>query len=403
MNPRLKVHTGELAGTEYEVPLTKEAGGMVLGRSRTCDIPIPDRKLSRRHCRFTFDGQRLFVEDLESKNGTQVNGPSIHGVTELHDGDRVEAGSTVLLVAYPKPQVSQPDTITATLPHEGARETAAEREGPPEGDFGTFKLGEKIYEGRSCIIYRARDREQRDVALKIVRPKARAAADLVERFQRGGKLATKLSHANLVRVFEAGIQEDAPFHSMEYVEGGNLQDLLRQRQQPMQPEQALKVVRQMLAGLQHVHQHRLVMRSVRPDNVLVTSALEAKLADYDLLKARRSGQGEDVTTAETVGPFDDAGFAAPELIARPLVVDERCDLFGVGACLYFMLTLSPPFPAEQVELTPHRAFRRALRQPEELNPDIPPPLGDIIRRSMSEYLDKRYQTAREMLAAVNRV
>jgi len=92
MNPRLVVEIGDSPGTQFEIPPVDETGPTILGRSSICAIRLPDPKLSRQHCRFTFDGERLLVEDLNSKNGTQVNGPLIQGITELHDGDRVEVG-----------------------------------------------------------------------------------------------------------------------------------------------------------------------------------------------------------------------------------------------------------------------------------------------------------------------
>jgi len=398
MKARLVVQAGEQAGEEFELPATQQ-GEVVLGRSGACSIRLHDRQLSRRHCRFIVREGRLLVEDLKSKNGTRVNGHLIHEPTELHDGDLVEAGSTVLLVRYPTMEAARPDTITATLP---PQERAAQAEGLEETEFAGYRLRGTIYAGQHCVIYRAEGGEGgQELALKVLRMDAESSQERSARFLRGGKLAAALEHENLVRMVRCDVHRGLPFQCMEFAEGSTLEALVERGHGPFEPARALRVARQMLAGLQHVHERRLVMRTVRPDNVLLTSQWHAKLADYDLLRPLPSEEEEEITTVETVGPFDDARFAAPELIARPVVADQRCDLFGIGACLYFMLTGAAPFPADLDVRRPYRAFQRTLRQPRELNPAIPVPLARVVVKAMSPYLDRRFRSAREMLAAID--
>jgi len=403
MNPRLVVEIGDSPGTQFEIPPVDETGPTILGRSSICAIRLPDPKLSRQHCRFTFDGERLLVEDLNSKNGTQVNGPLIQGITELHDGDRVEVGSSLLVVRHRRAGVAPQDTITAALPLETAGEKLEAPQAVEGVQYAGYWLGQKIYEGTTCIIYRARDQEQRDVAVKVLRPGACSSEELVARFLRGGKAAMRLRHPHLVRVLEVGESGGVPFQAMEYVDGSSLRHLVEQRRKALELPQAIAVVRQMLVALQYLYEQGFVMRNVQPGNVLLTGKFEVRLADYDSLKPLPGAEQEEVTQITAMGPFDDSSFAAPEVITRPVVVDQRCDIFGAGACLYFMLTTSAPFTEAEGALSPYRAFRRTLRDARELNPQVPARVWEIMAKAMSDYLDRRYRTPQEMLADLEEV
>ena len=102
------------------------------------------------------------------------------------------------------------------------------------------------------------------------------------------------------------------------------------------------------------------------------------------------------------GVFDDGRFAAPELITRPLVAGTRCDVFGAGAVLYFLLTARPPFEAVPGGQLPRRAFRREAADPREVNPQVPEGIARVVGTAMSQYVDRRYATPREMLAELDK-
>jgi serine/threonine protein kinase len=383
---------------------------ITLGRAEDCDIRLPDPKLSRHHCSFALEGERLFVEDLDSKNGTQVNGPSIERRTELHEGDRVQVGSHVLVVRFPEPAEPTPEEVT--------QERAASREapapppperrpepGPPaeslEGrQLAGLAIGQTLYEGRSCVIYRARGEGAQRAAVKVLRPAAASSERELKRFQRGGKIAAKLEHPGLVRVLRSATEGQTAYQVMELVEADNLEDILSRREDPMEVDRALGLVRQVLKALQYLGERRLLMRNVRPDNVLLTQEEEARLVDYDLLRPLPAAQRSRITTVEEAGPLEkDGRFAAPEMIARPKVADQRCDVFGAGACLYYMLTRTAPFPEEP--RAPHRAFDRMPPDPRKMNPGIPDGVAELILRAMSARVDARYHDAAQMISALD--
>ena len=427
MNPRLAVEAGDRAGEVYEVPpLTDSGEELVLGRSRQCTVRMLDRKLSRRHCRFTFEDGQLYVEDMNSRNGTLVNGNDARDKTALRHGDRVEVGSCMLVVRLQEGEGPLAETVMAPAPapsadSEDLAETV-EDDGPkglraPEraaeagelGDlvgrvFAGYKVEELIHEGETCLVYRGASLEDGHLAaLKILRPEVGFTEQQLKRFRRGARVAARLNHPNIVKLIKAGKHHGLSYVSTEYVAGSDVWRLVQQRGQPLPPEQSLRIAVQMLGGLRHTYKHKVVLRSVRPQNVLVTAALETKLTDFDLAKplpAAGGEQEEDITLTDELGPFGEPDFAAPELITRPVVADHRCDIFGVGACLYYMLTGSAPFPGTEGVDNRYRAFRREVKPPRELNDAIPEPVSAIILKALSSYLDKRFQTPREMQEAI---
>lgn len=449
MNPRLVVEEGEQAGSEFEIPPEAEAGQVVLGRHKSCTIKLRGGGLSRQHCSLRYDGQRLLIEDLGSTNGTKVNDLYVSEKTELKEGDRITIGTVCLVVKYPEPdqeetpapqpaeeaspaeesppaaetqpaaealpatemqpavapqpvEEPEPAPVAETPEQPAAAETGDEME---VDEIDGYKLEEHIWNGAVTSIYRVRQLDNDAVvALKIIRPDAGATAEQQRRFVRGAKEALGLDHPNLVKVLKTSSYMELPYLISEYVEGGNLQHFLEKGGRPIRVSGALQIVAQLLAALQYLYEQSLVMRCVRPDNIIVTEGLNIKMTDYDLLKRLPSWEGEkeEITQTMDSGDFIDHRFAAPELIGYPAVADQRADVFGAGACLYFLLTLTPPFPESSPGYKPAHAFKRTIEDPIALNPKIPERVGKIIRKSMSEYLDKRYQTPAKMLKSIER-
>jgi serine/threonine protein kinase len=413
MNPHLSVETGQRAGTSFEIPPSAGDGELLMGRSRSCHLRLRDGLISRRHCRFQYDGTTLRVKDLESKNGTRVNGRYIKDEVLLEDGDVVQVGGVKLTVQWPETQteIEEPaQPLEAMEIREGeieeaegeAEEKTSEIDPLLGSNLAGYTLKALIYEGRRSRVYRAHrpEMEEDSVAIKLLRMDHKPEQLLQERFLRGGRMASRLRHPNLVRMLRAGRVEGAPYHAMEFIEGEELQSRINSRAKPMETEEAFMIARQALAALQHVYEQGYVMRSVQPDNVLMTEQMQVKLADYDILKRLPGDPQGDITEVPEVSGAKDIRFAAPEMISRPLMADQRADVFGVGAIIYFVLTGKPPFGREQAENYPHRAFSREFAPPRDINPYIPPSLCEVINRALSNYLDKRYQTPEEMLEAL---
>ena len=401
MNPRLEIVVSIQAGDEHEIPPHETGGAVVLGRSVGCEIHVTDTQLSRRHCRFSFEGGFVQVEDLKSRNGTHVNGRHIREKTELHHGDKVRAGGVELKVKYTE---EEPERKPGTAPTAALAATKAPHKPAPvseEISFPGYVLEGLIREGVTSRTYRVHKTDaEAPLALKFIVPDVLISPEERARFLRGARHAAGLDHRHLVRVLEVGSHEEVPYMVMEYVEGEDLERRLAEAGRPLKVASATSMGLQILSALHYIYERQLVLRSVRPDNVIAVPGSGVRLTDYDLLKALPGEDEKEVTRLLEDDVFVAPEFAPPEMITRPFLADQRADVFGAAACLYFMLTLKAPFSGALPGRQPHLAFKREFKDPQSLNPKIPDAVRDVIVTGMSNHVDKRYSTPQEMHEAL---
>lgn len=403
--PRLTIISGDDTGRRFEIPTGERGESLEIGRSRDCDVRLRDALVSRHHCRISREDDKLTVRDLGSKNGTRVNGELIAEEVTLEDGDRLEVGSVQIQVQFPASGEDTRVSPSRTSPEQIEPPVREEQTGEVDPRLGTVFAGYVLkgiqHEGHRSCVYRVRpeDSNQNDelLALKLLRRDRKPDRMLQERFLRGGRAASHLKHPNMVRMVRAGRWKGEPYQAMELVDGPNLQLHMKGRSEPMEAEQAFIIARQILSALEYVYREGYVLRSVQPDNILVTDRLHAKLTDYDLLKKLPREPDHGITEMPDVSGAKDTRFAAPELISRPLMADQRCDVFGAGSILYYLLTLKPPFSSNDADLYPHRAFYRKLMPVRDINPRVPSEMATVVEKALSNYLDDRWQTPDEML------
>jgi len=401
MNPRLRVEVGRQANFEYEIPPVEEEEAVWLGRGAFCKIRMADTQLSRRHCQFTYDGGVLYVEDLGSRNGTRVNGELIEGRVELEDGDSIVVGGHELRVIMPRPSGSSTVELAELGTADEESEANLSMQELVGKELAGYQLQEILFKGDTCCIYKGRDAgTDRPAAVKVLKPLARISVEDQNRFIRGAKHSSSLRHPCFVQVYKGGRSEDRHFIAMELVRGKSLEEVVRAKGGPLEVRTALKILRQVLEALQYAYEHEIVFRAVRPDNILLGEGVKVKLTDYDLVKPLTGRQEAQVTRVMDGSLTVDPAFAAPELIAYPVVADQKADIFGAGAVLYFMLTGKAPFPANLPANKPTSAFDRSLEDPRKTNPAVPESLCAIMRQAMSDY--ERYNSPQEMLAALDK-
>ena len=401
MNPRLRVEVGRQANFEYEIPPVEEEEAVWLGRGAFCKIRMADTQLSRRHCQFTFEDGVLYVEDLGSRNGTRVNGELIDGRVELEDGDNIVVGGHELRVIMPRPSGSAVVELAELGTADAEEEANLSMQELVGKEFAGYELQEILFKGDTCCIYKGRDvASDRPAAVKILKPLARISVEDQNRFIRGAKHSATLRHPCFVQVFKGGRAEDRHFIAMEVVRGKSLEEVVRAKGGPLEVRTAIKVLRQVLEALQYAFEHEIVFRAVRPDNILLGEGAKVKLTDFDLVKPLTGRQEAQVTRVMDGSLTVDPAFAAPELIAYPVVADQKADIFGAGAVLYYMLTGRPPFGEHLPANKPTSAFDRTLEDPRKLNPAVPESLCRIMRQAMSDY--ERYNSPQEMLDAIDK-
>ena len=259
-----------------------------------------------------------------------------------------------------------------------------------QGRVGKYEIVKPLGRGAMGMVYLAHDTVlERDVALKVMA--AQIADDQVvqERFAREAKAVAKMTHPNVVMVFDLGYHVDgSPFIAMELLKGQDLQKTIR-NQPAFSLERKISVILQVLAGLAHAHQAGIVHRDVKPANIFINQDGSVKIMDFGVARlttASMTGTGNIVGTADYMSPEQVKG-------AR---VDGRSDLFSVGCLLYELVTGHRPFHADNLmaifyKITHSEPDFGTLPEGAEYEALVP-----ILRKSMSKNLEERYQTAYEM-------
>ncbi|MFG2519286.1 Stk1 family PASTA domain-containing Ser/Thr kinase [Streptomyces sp. NPDC048527] len=225
---------------------------------------------------------------------------------------------------------------------------------------GRYRVDARIAVGGMATVYRAVDtRLDRVLALKVMHPALAADVSFVERFIREAKSVARLSHPNVVGVFDQGADGQYVYLAMEYVAGCTLRDVLRDRG-ALRPRAALDILEPVLAALGAAHRAGFVHRDMKPENVLIGDDGRVKVADFGLVRA------VDTVTNTTGAILGTVSYLAPEQIESG-TADPRVDVYACGVVLYEMLTGSKP----------HSGDSPAQVLYQHLNEDVPPPSASV--------------------------
>jgi len=265
---------------------------------------------------------------------------------------------------------------------------------------GRYQLGSLLGVGGMARVYLASDRVlERQVAVKVLSPSDAQDPVFVERFRREARAAARLSHPNIVAVFDSGSDADQPYLVMEYVPGQSLAQLLH-RQGRLVPRRAVELAIQLCAALAAAHAQGLVHRDIKPANVLVGEDGQVKVADFGIVKASAA-----TTLTGTGAVLGTAAYLSPEQ-AQGGPVDARSDLYGLGCVLYELLCGSPPF-GSGADRPPVAIATRHVSEPPEppsaRNPQVDPASEVVVLTALAKDPAQRYQSAVELQDALERV
>ncbi len=259
--------------------------------------------------------------------------------------------------------------------------------------FGDYELLEEIGRGGMGVVYRARQMSlNRCVAVKMILAGHLASTDDVERFRQEASKAAGLRHPNIVTIFECGQHQGQHFYSMEFIQGRDLRQLVRER--PLAAGQAAEHARTMARAVAAMHASRLLHRDLKPSNVLVESATGGlRIADLGLAKssdpqAALTASGQALGTPSYMAPEQAAG--------QSHRVGPATDVYGIGATLYEMLTGRPPFVGETPWETIQRVCQTEVVPLRTLNPQVPRDLETICLKCLAKEIGRRYSSATEL-------
>jgi serine/threonine-protein kinase len=249
---------------------------------------------------------------------------------------------------------------------------------------GRYELEELVGTGGMSNVYRAHDRLlERMVAVKLLHDRYSDDDEYVERFRREARAAARLSHPNIVTVIDRGEQDGRQFIVFEHVAGENLKEVVRERG-ALPIKQAIELVLQVARALSFAHEHGLVHRDVKPQNVLLNGDGRAKVTDFGIA---RTLDVEGVTITGTV--LGTSHYIAPEQ-ARGELVDAQSDVYSLGAVLYELLTGEVPFPGDNFVAVAMQHIRDEPPSVLEKRPEVSMRLGAAVERALEKDPAKRF-------------
>ncbi len=258
---------------------------------------------------------------------------------------------------------------------------------------GAYKIEREVGHGGMATVYLARDlKHDRLVALKVLRPELAAALG-GDRFPREIAIIAQLSHPHILPLHDSGQQGGYLYYVMPYVEGGSLRERLK-RDGTLPVREAVRILREVADALAYAHEHGIVHRDIKPDNVML-SGRHALVTDFGVAKAVSAASGEKLTTMGLA--LGTPAYMSPEQATGETDVDHRSDIYALGAMGYEMLTGEPPFEraTAQAILSAH-----VLEAPVDISTryaNLPPVLGEVIMRCLKKDRADRWQTAEHML------
>jgi serine/threonine-protein kinase len=259
---------------------------------------------------------------------------------------------------------------------------------------GRYRVEAHLAHGGMATVYLGTDtRLDRTVALKIMHAELANDEDFVRRFVAEARSIARLSHPNVVTVYDQGADGRTLYLAMEYVPGRTLRDLLHERTR-LRPREALDIIEGVLSGLAAAHAAGIAHRDVKPENVLLGTANSVKVADFGLARLL-----SDVTHTKTGLLIGTAAYLAPEQVAGGRA-DFRTDVYAAGIMLFELLTGNQPYTGDTPLAVAYRHVNEVVPAPSSLVPGLPPALDSLVALATSRDPGRRPADAGQFLRAV---
>ncbi|HEY0950403.1 protein kinase domain-containing protein, partial [Nocardioides sp.] len=264
---------------------------------------------------------------------------------------------------------------------------------------GRYRIGARIARGGMASVYDATDvRLDRTVAIKIMHPGLGDDAEFAARFVREARSAARLSHPNVVSVYDQGDDHGTVFLAMELVEGITLRDVIR-KEAPLPPARALALIEPVLSALAAAHRAGIIHRDVKPENVLIAADGRVKVADFGLARAVSADTQHTATGGVLIGTVS---YLAPELVVDGRA-DARADVYAAGVVLFELLTGSKPHEGETPIQVAYKHVHEDVPAPSTLEPTLPAYVDALVARATARDRGLRPADAAVLLHQVHRV
>jgi pSer/pThr/pTyr-binding forkhead associated (FHA) protein len=424
----------------------------LFGRVDDCHICLPeDQQVSRHHFLMEVNPPQVCIRDLGSRNGTYINKQKYGGrakhetpeegakhdypQVELHDGDEVRVGQTILRVQVKEVLEDSADGSKVVQCQNcgkelGITKSDEQREVLCSGcqqqagndpltlfqdvqatqgtyyKLSNYKTQKKLGQGGMGAVYLLKHRQDGHLAaLKVMLSKV--AVDKVARhdFLREIENTRKLQHPHVVKFLDSGVEHSAFYFLIEYCEGGSVDQLMKRYGRPLTLAEAEPIMLGALEGLAYAHEQGIIHRDVKPQNILLSGTeakWQAKIADLGLAKSYISAGFSGMTV--TGGGFSGSLVFMPrEQMINFKYVKPVSDVWAMGATIYFMLTGNVPRPSKPGHDPIDAILNGQIIPMRQSDPKIPKGIAAVIDRSLAQDVKDRYQTAGEMLKALRTV
>ncbi len=438
MTFRVSLHLQE-AGKEPRTVYSDLTPGdtLIMGRGQNVQLWVNDKNISREHCKVICENQKLYVEDLASRNGTFVDGERIKGRVELLSGQQIRLASTSSIqVSYQKNQAvaTRPQRIqntpvssipidevdrasTAQVTHKVARpsisgrvQTATigssnlnlpSREFSLVGEtFNGYKVESRIGVGGMAIVYKGIQLGLgREVAIKTLSHRLIQNPKAIKRFLNVAKLSGQLSHPNIVQIYDSGSLDEFGIYYivMEYVKGKSLNHILKDSSR-LGLERACEIIGHLAGTLSYAHKRNIIHRDINPSNILIGEEDVPKIIGLGLSKSLDDEFSSLTQPGQSMGMV---GYIAPEQLLDAAQADHRSDIYSLGAVFYRCVCGSTPYETKNM-----REYFNCIHNkvppipPQELCPEIPDQISYMILKALAHEADQRYGNIEEFISSL---
>jgi serine/threonine protein kinase len=375
----------------------KENTPFLIGRDLKTHLRLRDQQVSRRHLKITYRLSKALLEDLDSSNGTLVNGARVRSA-ELRPNDKIQVGETLIFYLE---EESLDEGATTTTESGSIREAPTQEQRVRKGELtdaelSGYRIGRLLGRGGMGTVYEAVQVSlERRVAFKVLAGELAADTQFVDRFTAEARAAGQLNHPNIVQVYDVGVAQHKTkavrFYSMEFMAGGSVEDLLR-KEGRLPVEGALPIVFDAARGLEYAERHGVVHRDIKPDNLMISEDGVVKIGDLGIATRRRS----ETEASQEEGVSGSPHYMAPEQ-ALGRAIDHRADLYALGVSLYQILSGDTPYEGSSAREVILKHLNEAPPPLAGKCPQLDPEIVKLVERLMEKDPARRVASASVLL------
>ena len=256
-----------------------------------------------------------------------------------------------------------------------------------------YEIIEKVGNGGMATVYKAEDKVlKRNVAVKVLKDEFTTDEEFIKRFEIEAQSAARLTHPNIVSIYDVGSEDNLYYIVMELIRGKTLKEIIVEERGPLPWKWSVNVAIQIASALEMAHKNNIIHRDIKPHNIIITEDGIAKVTDFGIAKAVSNSTITAFGT--TIGSVH---YFSPEH-ARGGYTDAKSDLYSLGVVMYEMVTGRVPFDADTPVSVALKHMQEEPEEPIELNPNLPSAVNRIIMKALKKDTTLRYQTATDMLA-----